>query len=51
MVNVSCLPRLFSNLVGGLISIMQLSPSATAKQMIKLIKTPDQIGADVKPMQ
>lgn len=51
MVNVSCLPRLFSKRFGGLISIMQLIPRATAKHKIKLINMPDQIAADVKPTQ
>lgn len=51
MVNVSCLPRLFSNRFGGLISIIQFSASATAKHITKLINTPDQMGADVKPIQ
>lgn len=51
IVKVSCLPRLFSKRVGGLISIIQMIPSATAKQSIKLTNTPDQIPADVNPMQ
>lgn len=51
MVNVSCLPRLFSNRFGGFISMMQLMPMAITKHITKLTNMPDQIGAEVNPTQ
>lgn len=50
-VNVSCLPRLFSNLFGGLISKIHNNPSIIIADMNEVTKIPDQIGAVVNPTQ
>lgn len=51
IVNVNCLPRLFSNRFGGLISKMQLMPMASTRPMMNDTNMPDQIGAVVNPTQ
>lgn len=51
IVNVSCLPRLFSKRFGGLMSIIAVIPIDTANEITNITNTPDQIGADVKPIQ
>lgn len=51
IVNVNCLPRVFSNRFGGLISRMQLMPMASTSPKMNETNMPDQMGAVVKPTQ
>lgn len=51
IVNVNCLPRIFSNRFGGLMSMMQVIPMASTRPMMNDTNMPDQIGAVVNPTQ